>query len=136
MAGTLTATTCNGSSGDTKLAVYSAASAAGPFTCIDSNDDDSSCGLLSTVTVALKPGSWFFFALSKYRPTTADPTAVLTLNHTPPPKGAWAAPETVPSLPYTASGVNVSAARACLCGSQRGRCLWPSCAAAGRPLPR
>jgi len=69
--GTLTISTCGATDYDSKLFVYQG-SCGGPYTCVDGNDDDSSCGLASTVSFPSTNGVPYLVFVSGYNGSTGN----------------------------------------------------------------
>ncbi|MDO7873224.1 M12 family metallo-peptidase [Hymenobacter sp. ASUV-10] len=69
--GVLTISTCGATDYDSKLLVYQG-SCGGPYTCVDGNDDDPSCGVSSTVSFPSTNGVTYLVFVSGYNGSTGN----------------------------------------------------------------
>ncbi|KAL4437461.1 hypothetical protein ABPG75_004600 [Micractinium tetrahymenae] len=86
VSGTMTATSCGYTTGDSVVAVISAPSLAGPYSCSISGDD-SACGSPFSVSITIAPSTYYWISVSAY-----SNTATLTTRLSLEPHAASATP--------------------------------------------
>ena len=100
--GNATVTTCNGTSGDTKVAAYDDTGGCPTGSAIGCNDD--ACGLQSTVVFAATPGNAYVIQLGAF-PGASGATGAFDVTEAPPPPcGQYDNGTTENALGLTAGG--------------------------------
>ncbi len=108
LAGSITATLCNGTDYDSKISVFTGDCNA--LVCLDGNDDD--CGLQSTVTFPTDGATTFYILVHGFGAGTGNFTLDVTCMPTPPPNDMIANSIDVDEIgfPYTDPAVAMPAA--------------------------
>ena len=100
--GNASVTTCNGTSGDTKMGAYDDTGGCPTGSAIACNDD--SCGLQSTVTFAATPGNAYVIQLGAFPGASGATGAFDVTESAPPPCGQYDNGSTENALGLTAGG--------------------------------
>ncbi|MFN0200551.1 MAG: PKD domain-containing protein [Bacteroidia bacterium] len=81
--GTLSLSTCNTASFDTRIAIFTGT--CGAFTQVGCNDDGSACGTTSSLQISVTANTTYYIALGGYNNATGTGTLSVTFAAPPPP---------------------------------------------------
>lgn len=94
----ISVTTCSGASYDTRLNVYSGS--CGNLVCVDGNDDDAQCNLLSTVNFQSVNGTTYYILVQGYDGETGDFTLTIECPTCPPAEDVFISPSDVEAFVF------------------------------------